>query len=59
MENMMTAQPIYKSEAGKREIMTLYDAVLDRWPVAYETYNLPTRHGDTFVIASVKNLDEI
>ena len=50
----MTAQSIYKSETGKKEIMALYDAVLDRWPVAYETYNLPTRHGDTFVIASGK-----
>lgn len=48
----MTAQSIYKSEAGKKEVMALYDAVLDRWPVAYETYNLPTRHGDTFVIAN-------
>lgn len=54
MEKKMTAQSIYKSEAGKNEIMALYDAVLDRWPVACETYNLPTRHGDTFVIASGK-----
>lgn len=48
----MNTQSIYKSPAGKREIMALYDAVLARWPVAYETFNLPTRHGDTFIIAS-------
>jgi pimeloyl-ACP methyl ester carboxylesterase len=46
--------PIYKSPAGKNEIMALYDAVLARWPVVYETFDLPTRHGSTFVIASGK-----
>ncbi len=48
----MSAGAIYKSLAGKSEIMALYDAVLARWPVAHETYDLPTRHGNTFVIAS-------
>jgi pimeloyl-ACP methyl ester carboxylesterase/ribosomal protein S18 acetylase RimI-like enzyme len=32
--------------------MALYDSVLARWPVPYEALNIPTRHGDTFVIAS-------
>ena len=32
--------------------MALYDAVLARWPVAHETLCLPTRHGDSFIIAS-------
>jgi pimeloyl-ACP methyl ester carboxylesterase len=33
--------------------MALYDRVLaDYWPVPYETLTVPTRHGDTFVIAS-------
>jgi pimeloyl-ACP methyl ester carboxylesterase len=48
----MNNQSIYKSKAGKKEIMALYDAVLARWPVAHEAFLLPTRHGDTFVIAS-------
>ena len=48
----MNTESIYKSPAGKSEIMALYDAVLARWPVPYETFNLPTRHGNTFVIAS-------
>jgi len=48
----MYTTSIYKSLAGKSEIMALYDAVLARWPVAHETFHLPTRHGDTFVIAS-------
>ncbi len=32
--------------------MDLYDGALARWPVAYQTQYVPTRHGDTFVIAS-------
>jgi len=48
----MDTKPIYKSPAGKREIMALYDAVLTRWPVPYETVTLRTRHGDTFGIVS-------
>jgi len=48
----MNAESIYKSPAGERQIMALYDAVLARWPVAHETFRLPTRHGETFAIAS-------
>ncbi len=48
----MKIRSIYKSPAGKSTIMALYDAVLARWPVAHEKITLPTRHGDTFIIAS-------
>jgi len=48
----MITESIYKSPAGKSEIMALYDAVLARWPVPYEAITIPTRHGETFVIAS-------
>lgn len=48
----MNTESIYKSPAGEREIMALYDTVLARWPVAHETFRLPTRHGETFAIAS-------
>jgi pimeloyl-ACP methyl ester carboxylesterase len=48
----VNAESIYKSPAGEKEIMALYNAVLARWPVAHETFRLPTRHGETFVIAS-------
>jgi pimeloyl-ACP methyl ester carboxylesterase len=43
---------LYKSEAGEREVMALYDRTLERWPVPYETCKVGTRHGETFVIAS-------
>lgn len=48
----MGAQSIYKSSAGEQAIMALYDSILARWPTPYETFNVPTRHGDTFVIAN-------
>jgi pimeloyl-ACP methyl ester carboxylesterase len=43
---------IYKSSAGERIVMDLYDSALAHWPVPYETHMIPTRHGETFVIAS-------
>lgn len=39
----MSTASIYKSPAGEKEIMALYDAALARWPVAHETFSLP--HG--------------
>ncbi len=48
----MAAESIYKSLAGQKAIMDLYDSMLARWPVPHESIYLPTRHGDTFVIAS-------
>lgn len=47
----MTYNPLYKSAAAEQAIMTLYDEALSHWPVPYHTRLIPTRHGDTFVIA--------
>lgn len=47
-------QSIYKSSAGEGAVMAFYDAMLARWPVPYETINISTRQGNTFVIASGK-----
>jgi pimeloyl-ACP methyl ester carboxylesterase len=33
-------------------MMAAYDATLEQWPVAYECLTIPTRHGDTHLIAS-------
>jgi pimeloyl-ACP methyl ester carboxylesterase len=54
-ENQLTCitwQSIYKSAAGEQAIMAWYDAALTRWPVPYTTLTVPTRHGQTFIIAS-------
>jgi len=42
---------IYKSEAGRQAIEAFYRKVLTRWPVANEHVIVPTRHGETLVIA--------
>ena len=47
-----TGASIYKTPAGEKAVMALYDQMLARWPVPHTTAVLPTRHGDTFVIAS-------
>lgn len=43
---------IFKTEDGRQAILASYDSLLNRWPTSYETYNISTRHGDTFIIAS-------
>ncbi|MBC8236386.1 alpha/beta hydrolase, partial [bacterium] len=48
----MSTKSIYKSPEGEKAVMDLYDSLLARWPVPCETLNIPTQHGDTFVIAS-------
>lgn len=42
---------IYKTQEGQRQVETSYRAFLDRWPVAKTELRLPTREGETFVIA--------
>lgn len=42
---------IYKSEGGRRAIETRYREFLSRWPVPSRQFTVPTREGDTFVIA--------
>jgi pimeloyl-ACP methyl ester carboxylesterase len=46
----MTA--IYKSEAGRRELLDNYRQVLATWPVPAEHVRVPTREGETFVLVS-------
>ena len=42
---------IYKSDAGRQAIEAFYRKALARWPLANEHMVVPTRHGETFVIA--------
>jgi pimeloyl-ACP methyl ester carboxylesterase len=49
----MATSSIYKSPAGEKAVMALYEKVLaDHWPVPYEGLTVPTRYGDTFVIVN-------
>lgn len=45
---------IYKSQEGGRAIQAWYEGMLRRWPVPAESLAVPTRHGDTFVLACGK-----
>lgn len=42
---------IWRSEEGARAVQQQYARVLDSWPVPHERLRLPTREGDTFVLA--------
>jgi pimeloyl-ACP methyl ester carboxylesterase len=42
---------IYRSDQARRAVEDRYRAFLRRWPVSAEEFVVPTRHGDTFVLA--------
>lgn len=44
--------PAYKSEAGRKAVAAAYADLLAHWPVPCESLRVPTRAGETFVIAS-------
>jgi pimeloyl-ACP methyl ester carboxylesterase len=48
----MKTASIYKTPAGERAVMELYDNLIAQWSVPYEELTVPTQYGDTFVIAS-------
>ncbi|MEV4893178.1 alpha/beta fold hydrolase [Nonomuraea sp. NPDC055795] len=48
----MTMTMIYKSQEGGLELLDHYRQVLDTWPVPAEHLRVPTREGETFVLAS-------
>ncbi len=47
-----TSPSVFKTPAGEKAVMALYDSALAHWPVPHETLNITTRHGQTFVVAS-------
>jgi pimeloyl-ACP methyl ester carboxylesterase len=46
----MRQKPIYRSPAGEKEVMDIYEKVLACWPVPHEEMRVPTRHGETFML---------
>jgi pimeloyl-ACP methyl ester carboxylesterase len=47
-----TMTSIYKTPAGRETVLAMYDGALAYWPVPHAEITVPTRFGDTFVIAS-------
>jgi pimeloyl-ACP methyl ester carboxylesterase len=43
---------VFRSAEGEARYLAAYQAVLSQWPVPYEEHFIPTRFGDTHVIAS-------
>ncbi|KEQ26848.1 alpha/beta fold hydrolase [Paenibacillus tyrfis] len=48
----MKVNVAFKSAEGKDEVHGMYDSLLKQWASPHETWYVPTRYGDTFVIAS-------
>jgi pimeloyl-ACP methyl ester carboxylesterase len=48
---MMKNQQIFKSAAGRQAILEVYDSILKRWPVPYESLSVNTQYGQTYVQA--------
>ena len=44
--------PVFRSIEGETRFMAAYDAVLEDWPVEYQSLHIPTRLGSTHLIAS-------
>ncbi|MGE5397083.1 MAG: alpha/beta fold hydrolase [Chitinophagales bacterium] len=42
---------IFKSEAGRKSILAAYDQIMRQWPLPYESKIIPTRHGETHIVA--------
>ena len=42
---------IYRSEAAEAAVRARYAEVLELWPVAIQRRRVPTRQGETFVVA--------
>jgi pimeloyl-ACP methyl ester carboxylesterase len=43
---------VFRSPEGEAQFNTAYEAILKQWPVPYEELYVPTRFGDTHVVAS-------
>lgn len=42
----------FKSPKGKAQFMAIYEAFLQKWPVPYESYDIPGRFGCNHLVAS-------
>lgn len=47
----MKTKLAFKTQQGKKAVMEFYDSQLEQWNVPYNTINVNTRYGNTFIIA--------
>jgi len=43
---------VYKSAEGERAVRQRYIEILKHWPVPYRQLRVPTREGESFIVAS-------
>jgi pimeloyl-ACP methyl ester carboxylesterase len=48
----MAKKPVYKSELGRKEIISFYKSVLKGWIKPHKEHHISTSYGNTFVIES-------
>lgn len=46
----MKTRLAFKTQQGKTAVMEFYDSQLEQWDVPYDTMNVNTRYGNTFII---------
>jgi pimeloyl-ACP methyl ester carboxylesterase len=44
--------PVFTSPDGETEVMCAYQAIMDKWPVAYQDLTISTSFGKTHIVAS-------
>jgi pimeloyl-ACP methyl ester carboxylesterase len=44
--------PVFTSPDGETEVMCAYQAIIDKWPVAYQDLTISTSFGKTHIVAS-------
>jgi hypothetical protein len=49
---IMSTKLPFKSQEGKKEILKIYDSLLEGWYSPNDKFYVNTRYGNTFVIAS-------
>jgi pimeloyl-ACP methyl ester carboxylesterase len=47
----MKTKLAFKTKQGKTAVMKFYDSQLEQWAVPYDTINVNTRYGNTFIIS--------
>ncbi len=51
-QNLLEQPAVFTSPSGRAELLDAYQSVLDAWPVPFTEMMIPTRFGETHVIAS-------
>lgn len=54
----MASISAFKTEAKRKQVLDIYDNIINSWPVSYTEHNITTSFGNTFILASGTNEKE-